>query len=183
MHDLLFIYSLIFLVFSGSSLVYCLLLLCWYMANSNLVYDRAYSVTLDSWVSLSSLYNRIFERDFCHHNHLTFKITGTSLAGSNVRFRETFDFVDKQIQLHDDIRICLPIHDNSTIYARIRNNAFKLLYDHGIEVFRGLVYTHYASINMSKNLNNPNLQLGIMLLGRSYSCNNLLKLSGNVRIV
>ena len=114
---------------------------------------------------------------------MSVKVLSNSLRGSKIRFKEVFNFTNKQLHVADDIRICLPIKDDSTIYSRYRNNVIKIHYDRGIQVWRGLVFDLYGSLNFNKsNSSTTNLQLGSIILARQYCFDNLLKLSGNVNI-
>lgn len=58
----------------------------------------------------------------------------------------------------------------------------KIQYDHGVQVWRGLVYDLYSSLNLSKNMTHGNLQFGCIVLGRQYFFDNLFKLSTNVNV-
>jgi outer membrane protein assembly factor BamB len=71
-------------------------------------------------------------------------------GGTKIRFKEIFNFKNG-VQISDDIRVCLPIRSDGTIYTRLRNNVMKIQYDHGIEVWKGFVFDSYASLNFTKD--------------------------------
>lgn len=81
------------------------------------------------------------------------------------------------------MRICIPIRNDSTLYGRLQNNNVRVQYDHGIRIWKKLVYNLYSSMNISKNnTSSTNLQFGGTVLSRVYTIDNLFKLSNNVII-
>lgn len=128
---------------------YCILL----MAKAN-------SFKSEPWTALEKGEWSIFEDDFVHEKLFTLKATRKSPT-STIALKETLTQKDNKISTADELKVWFPFRENRTLYARVKNDGFKLHYDHGFLSQNDLRFNFYGSVQGKRTIGNLIYKIGV----------------------
>lgn len=121
---------------------------------------KANSFKTEPWTALEKGEVSIFEDDYVHDKLFTFKTTRKA-ATSSIALKETLTQKDGKITSAEELKFWFPFRDTRTLYARIKNDGFKLHYDHGVLTQNDYRFNLYASAQGKRNFGSLVYKLGL----------------------
>lgn len=102
----------------------------------------------------------IFEDDYVHDKLFTLKAARKS-ATSTISLKETLTQKEGKITSADELKFWFPFRGSRTLYGRIKNDGFKLHYDHGILTQNDYRFNIYGSVHGKRNFGSLIYKLGL----------------------
>lgn len=125
-----------------------------------LLMAKANSFKTEPWTALEKGEVSIFEDDYVHDKLFTLKATRKA-ASSSIALKETLTQKDGKITSADELKLWFPFRGTRTLYGRIKNDGFKLHYDHGVLTQNDYRFNLYASVQGKRNFGSLIYKLGL----------------------
>jgi hypothetical protein len=135
---------------------------------------KANSFKSEPWTALEKGEWSIFEDDFVHDKLFTLKGTRKSVT-STVAIKETLTQKEGKISTADELKVWFPFRENRTLYTRIKNDGFKLHYDHGVLTHNDLKFNLYGSVQGKRTIGNLIYKIGVETQNKDFIINWRLK--------
>lgn len=135
-----------------------------------------HSVLKDKWTSIDGYASKIFADDFCHENHLVWKLNSVSTRLASLKFKEKLNYASGELRASDELKYWFPI-DNSTkfLYVKATNDYAKLHADLGVTELGGHKFNFYGSVGGNKNGTGKTLKVGFQNLDAHCNSDTRLK--------
>jgi hypothetical protein len=121
---------------------------------------KANSFKSEPWTALEKGEWSIFDDDFVHDKLFTLKGTRKS-STSTVSLKETLTQKEGRISTADELKVWFPFRENRTLYTRIKNDGFKLHYDHGVLTQNDLKFNFYGSVQGKRTIGSLIYKIGV----------------------
>lgn len=105
-----------------------------------------------------------------HDKLFTFKATRKSPT-STIALKETLNQKEGKISSSDELKFWFPFRETKTLYGRVKNDGFKLHYDHGILTQNDLKFNFYGSVQGKRTVNNLVYKLGVDTIAKEWQTN------------
>lgn len=129
-----------------------------------------HSVLKDKWTSIDGYASRIFSDDFCHENHLTWKVNSVSTRLASLKFKEKINYESGVLKQSDELKYWFPVeNDTKFLFIKATNDYAKLHADLGVSEINGQKFNFYGSLGGNKNGSNKTVKLGFQNI--SGKCN------------
>lgn len=120
---------------------------------------KANSFKAEPWTALEKGQWSIFEDDFVNSKLFTLKATRKT-ATSTISLKETLSQRDSKINSADELKFWFPFRGGRTIYGRLKNDGYKLHYDHGLQTQNGSNLNFYGSVQGRRTISKPIVKIG-----------------------
>jgi hypothetical protein len=136
---------------------------------------KANSFKSEPWTGLEKGSYSIQDDDFVHEKLATFKVTKKS-STSTIALKETLSQKEGKITSAEEVKFWFPFRGTRTLYARLKNDSYKLHYDHGVQSQNDNQLNFYASVQGTRQLGGNHAKLGLELKNKDIVTNWRLRL-------
>lgn len=118
----------------------------------------------------------MFEDDFAHDHHLTWKARSVSTQLGFFKFKQMLDYRrDGHVDTLDELRFWYPV-ENRAVFSRINNDSVKIHVDNGVTNIKDHLFNFYGSIDFHKNWSKASVKIGGQNLSSKCNSDNRLKI-------
>jgi hypothetical protein len=96
-------------------------------------------------------------------------------ATSTISLKETLNQKDGKITSADELKFWFPFQGTKTLYARIKNDGFKLHYDHGVLSQNDLKFNFYGSVQGKRTISQLISKIGVEVQNKDLTTDWRLK--------